>query len=301
MIYTLTFNPAIDYCLKPAQFVPGQINACSWNRAYPGGKGINVSRVLRQLGVQSTALGFTAGFTGAAVQQMLEAEGIPTDFIPLPAGLTRINVKIRSAGETDINCTGPAIDAQSLQKLIARVQRLQRGDLLVLAGSLPASVPEDAYATLLKALEGKAVTVAADTTGKKLLGVLKYRPFVIKPNHLELGELFGCAAESPAEILTLARRLQEKGARHVLVSRAEQGALLLSETGEVYEAPLFAGQAVNTVGAGDSMLAGFLCGYLQTGDLAAALRLGAAAGAATAFSDDLADGETIHRLLEQIR
>ena len=298
MIYTLTFNPAIDYCLKPAQFVPGQINPCDWSRAYPGGKGVNVSRVLRQLGMESTALGFIAGFSGEAVRQMLHAQGIKTDFIVLPAGLTRINVKIRCGEETDINCTGPEIDGASLRQLMDRLQALQRGDLLVLAGSLPASLPENMYEQILQALQGRGVTVAADTTGQRLLGIARHRPFVVKPNHLELGALFGRTAETEAELLEQARRLQAKGARNVLVSRAEKGALLLAEDGAVYSAPLFAGRAVNTVGAGDSMLAGFLCGYLQTGDMAVALRLGAAAGAATAFSDDLADRAAIDRLLQ---
>lgn len=297
MIYTLTFNPAIDYCLKPAQFVPGQINPCDWSRPYPGGKGVNVSRVLRQLGMENTALGFIAGFTGDAVRQMLCAQGVQTDFITLPEGLTRINVKIRCGAETDLNCTGPKIDAASLQKLFARLSGLQRGDILVLAGSLPAGLPENVYENILQHLAGRGVTVAADTTGEKLLGILPYRPLVVKPNHLELGALFGRAAETEIEILELARRVQAAGARNVLVSRGEKGALLLTEDGQILRAPLFAGKARNTVGAGDSMLAGFLCGYLQTGEMSAALRLGAAAGAATAFSDDLADRAAIDRLL----
>ncbi|MBQ7288713.1 MAG: 1-phosphofructokinase [Clostridia bacterium] len=297
MIYTLTFNPAIDYCVKPVQFAVGQINSCDWNRAYAGGKGINVARVLKQLGAEPTVLGFIAGFTGEAVRQSMADMGIATDFVVLPSGMTRINVKIRCGVETDINCTGPQIDKESLDRLFDRISALQDGDWLILAGSLPAGLPENTYEMLLEALGEKSVTVAADTTGNKLLRILKYRPFVIKPNHVELGELFGCKAESEEEILALARRAQDLGARNVLVSRAEKGALLLTETGEVLKAPLFSGSVVNTVGAGDSMLAGFLCGILQTGDMAYALRLGAAAGAATVFSDDLADRAAIERLL----
>lgn len=300
MIYTLSFNPAIDYCVKPENLILGEINACDWNHAYPGGKGINVSRVMKQLGVDSTALGFIAGFTGEAVRRALHDMNIQTDFIELPAGMTRINIKIRCKTETDINCTGPQIDAGSLQKLYKKLSALQNGDTLVLAGSLPTGLPDTMYEMILEHLHGKSITVAADTTGKKLLAILKYHPFLIKPNHRELGDLFGCTAETTEEILTLAHRLQFMGARNVLVSRADKGAVLLTETGQTHHAPIFQGKALNTVGAGDSMLAGFLCGYLQTCDMVYALRLGAAAGAATAFSDDLADRTAINRLLKQL-
>ncbi len=297
MIYTLSFNPAVDYCVKPNAFKVGEINSCGWSRAYPGGKGINVSRILKQLDMDSTVLGFIAGFTGDALEQMLGGMGINTDFVTLPQGLTRINVKIRCGSETDINCDGPQIDEDSLARLIQTFSNLIDRDILVLAGSLPKGLPEDIYETILESLKGRNITVAADTTGNKLLKILKHRPFLIKPNHIELGELFGVTANTTEEIYSLCRKLQDLGARNVLVSRAAEGALLLTEQGDLLQAPKFKGEALNTVGAGDSMLAGFLCGWLSSGDYQKALRLGAAAGSATAFSDDLADRAAIDRLL----
>lgn len=297
MIYTLSLNPAIDYCVKPSRFDIGEINSCNWSRVYPGGKGINVSRVLCRLGADTVALGFIAGFTGDALQQELYELGIRTDFVRLPKGNTRINIKIRSGKETDINCNGPEIDVESLEKLYDKLKGLSDRDVLVLSGSLPNSLPENTYENILERMKGQGVTVVADTCGKKLLSILKYRPFLIKPNHLELGEIFGVSADTVDDILPLARRLQSMGAGNVLVSRAADGAVLLTESGKVLEAPLFKGIAVNTVGAGDSMLAGFLYSFYKQGDMEAALRFAAACGAATAFSDDLANKEDIYRLL----
>ena len=298
MIYTLSFNPAIDYYLKPDRFVLNEINRCKSAFAYPGGKGINVSRMLNGLGTDTVALGFIAGFTGDVLQKALSDLSIKTDFITLKDGLTRINVKIRCEAETDINCDGPNIDKESLKELYSKLDKLKSGDTLVLAGSLPKSIPQDTYENILEHIKGRNITAVVDTAGKKMLGVLKHRPFLIKPNNTELGEMFDTTADSPDEILPLALKLQDLGARNVLVSRGADGAVLLTENGEIINAPDFNGTAVNTVGAGDAMLAGFLHSFNENGDMQKALTLGAAAGAATAFSNDLATPELIYRLLE---
>lgn len=298
MIYTLSFNPAIDYYVKSDRFVLNEINSCRTAFAYPGGKGINVSRMLNSLGTDTVALGFIAGFTGDALQKALLDLNIKTDFIVLKEGLTRINVKIRCEDETDINCDGPNIDKDSLKELYSKLDKLESGDTLVLAGSLPKSIPQDIYESILEHIKGRNIAAVVDTAGKKLLGVLKYRPFLIKPNNQELGEIFDTTADSLDEILPLALKLQALGARNVLVSRGADGAVLLTEDGEIINAPTFEGKAINTVGAGDAMLAGFLFKFNQTGDMKKALTFGAAAGTATAFSNDLAAPELIYRLLK---
>ena len=297
MLYTVTFNPAIDYVMHLPSLVPGSISRSTCEAAFFGGKGINVSQVLRQLGVPSTALGFAAGFTGDALERGLAAAGIDTDFVHLPQGLTRINVKLRADEETDINGRGPAVDEASLGQLFARLEKLQAGDTLVLAGSIPAALPEDIYEQMLRRLDGRGVRFAVDTTGQALRRCLSYRPFLIKPNAEELGELFGVTIDSPQTAAVFARRLQHEGAANVLVSLGGQGAVLEDETGACRFRPALAGRPVNTVGAGDSMVAGFLAGWLTSGDYVRALRLGTAAGAAAAFSEGLGSRQQIDTLL----
>lgn len=297
MIYTVTFNPAIDYVLHPTKWVPGEINRSAREEIYYGGKGINISRVLKALGFDSVALGFAAGFTGQALIEGLATIGIHTDFIMLPGGMTRINVKIRTESETDLNAAGPAIDRLSLEKLFEKLSRLKGGDFLCLAGSVPPALPDSIYETILQGLSGKNIRCIVDTTGAFLTRVLKYRPFLIKPNHMELGELFGTRIETAADAVEYAKRLQDAGARNVLVSMAEKGAVLLTEQGRIDQSDAPQGVLKNSVGAGDSMTAGFLAGFLQSGDYEYALRLGIAAGSATAFADGLASRQEIDRIL----
>ncbi|WP_394963906.1 1-phosphofructokinase [Candidatus Allofournierella excrementigallinarum] len=299
MIYTVTFNPALDYVVRLPAFAPGEVNRTESEDIQLGGKGINVSCVLGQLGVQSVALGFVAGFTGAALEEGLARRGVRADFIRLPEGLTRINVKIKASVETEINGQGPAIPAGALEELFRKLERLAAGDVLVLAGSIPASLPSDIYQRILERLAPKGVLCAVDATGELLVKVLPYRPFLIKPNDHELGEIFGRTLSSDGEIAECARLLQQKGARNVLVSMAGDGALLLDEGGNVHRLEAFKGKVKNSVGAGDSMVAGFLAGWLEKGDYAWALRLGSACGSATAFSDALATRAEIEALLDR--
>lgn len=299
MIYTVTFNPALDYVVRLPAFAPGEVNRTESEDIQLGGKGINVSCVLGQLGVQSVALGFVAGFTGAALEEGLARRGVRADFIRLPEGLTRINVKIKASVETEINGQGPAIPAGALEELFRKLERLAAGDVLVLAGSIPASLPSDIYQRILARLAPKGVLCAVDATGELLVKVLPYRPFLIKPNDHELGEIFGRTLSSDGEIAECARLLQQKGARNVLVSMAGDGALLLDEGGNVHRLEAFKGKVKNSVGAGDSMVAGFLAGWLEKGDWAWALRLGSACGSATAFSDALATRAEIEALLNR--
>ena len=299
MIYTVTFNPALDYVVRLPAFEPGAVNRTESEDIQLGGKGINVSCVLGQLGVQSVALGFVAGFTGEAVEAGLARRGVNADFIRLPEGLTRINVKIKASVETEINGRGPAIPAGALEELFQKLDRLAAGDVLVLAGSIPASLPSDIYQRILERLAPKGVLCAVDATGELLVKVLPYKPFLIKPNDHELGEIFGRTLSTDEEIVECARLLQQKGARNVLVSMAGDGALLLDEGGNVHRLKAFKGKVKNSVGAGDSMVAGFLAGWLEKGDWAWALRLGSACGSATAFSDALATRAEIDALLNR--
>lgn len=298
MVYTVTFNPALDYIVRVRDFRTGETNRTESDELQWGGKGINVSTVLRNLGVENAALGFLAGFTGRALDQGLRDAGIRTDFIWLEEGLTRVNVKIKADQETEINGAGPAIPAAALEELFAKLDRLQSGDVLVLAGSIPASLPDDIYQRILARLANREILTAVDATGRLLRAVLPYHPFLIKPNRAELGELFGRALNGDAEIEDCARRLQTEGARNVLVSMAGDGSLLLDETGSVHRLGVPAGMVCNSVGAGDSMVAGFLAGWLEHGDYTLAHRLGTAAGAATAFSERLAEKNQVLALLE---
>ncbi len=300
MVYTITLNPALDYEVLVDGFQAGGLNRTSQEHLHFGGKGVNVSTVLHNLGVETTALGFVAGFTGRALEDGLKARGIPTDFIWLEEGLTRVNVKIRSgggAGETEINSQGPAIPPAALEALLQKLDRLGAGDVLVLAGSLPAGLPSNVYQTILDRVEGRGVLTVVDAARDLLRGVLPCRPFLIKPNSAELGDLFGKDSLSEEEILSCARALQAQGARNILVSLAGDGSLLLDERGACRRLGVPPGTVRHTVGAGDSMVAGFLAGWLSTGDYAAAHRMGAAAGSATAFSEGLASGEEIRKLL----
>ena len=299
MIYTVTFNPALDYVVRMDELALGQVNRTVSEDVQLGGKGINVSWVLRELGHENVALGFVAGFTGKAIEDGLAAKGVATDFIHLPAGLTRINVKLKAGEETEINGKGPDISAEALEELYHKLDALSEGDVLVLAGSIPASMPSDVYESILARLEGKKVLCAVDATRDLLVNVLKYRPFVIKPNNHELGEIFGRTLTTDEEIRECAAKLQEQGARNVLVSMAGDGAMLLDENGVCHRLAAHKGKVKNSVGAGDSMVAGFLAGYLDSGDYEQALRVGSAAGSATAFSDVLATRPEIEALLSK--
>ena len=301
MIYTVTFNPAIDYVVRlgnPLQ--PGAVNRAAGEDCVLGGKGINVSGVLAQLGVESVALGFIAGETGAWLERGLTAQGLHTDFIWLENGMTRINVKIKAGQETELNGAGPNIPESAMQALETKLDALRKDDVLILAGSIPACLPQSTYERLLARLQGRGVRAVVDATQNLLLKVLPYKPFLIKPNNHELSEIVGHELTTDDEIVAAAAGLQAQGARNVLVSMAGDGALLLDENGAVHRIGCPKGKVVNSVGAGDSMVAGFVAGYLRTGDYRYALRLGTACGSATAFSVGLATKEKINELLETI-
>lgn len=300
MIYTVTFNPAIDYVVRVEDFSLGQVNRSSREEIQFGGKGINVSVMLKHLGTDSCALGFLAGFTGKAIEDGLHRMGIRTDFIHLSQGMTRINVKLKAKEETEINGQGPEISQADFQKLLEQVALLQPGDTLVLAGSIPQSLPDDVYERIIQSLAGKDIQVVVDATRDLLCHVLKYRPFLIKPNHIELGEIFDRTLHTDEEIRECASLLQQRGARNVLVSMAGDGAILLDETGAFHKIAAPKGKVKNSVGAGDSMVAGFLAGYLQSRDYETALRTGAAAGSATAFSEGLAQRDEVQALLDRM-
>ena len=298
MIYTVTFNPSLDYVVQVDDFAVGEINRTRTESIYPGGKGINVSLVLQNLGLPSVALGFTAGFSGAEIERLLQEAGCRCDFIAVKAGYSRINTKIISGAETALNGQGPQLSEAELAALFNKLRRLTQDDVLVLAGSIPASLPDNIYEQILELLQPVGTRVVVDATGDLLLKVLKYRPFLIKPNHEELGEFFGRGPLlTEEEILAAAQKLQQQGARNVLVSRGANGALLLDENGKLHKQASPKGTLVNSVGAGDSMVAGFLAGYLQTQDYDVALRLGVAAGSASAFKAWLATREDVEKIL----
>ncbi len=300
MIYTVTFNPAIDYVVHTDDMQVGAVNRSRQEEVYFGGKGINVSVVLHELGLASKALGFVAGFTGEAIEQGLRADGIETDFIHLEKGFSRINVKIKSGEETELNGQGPEIPEDKLRQLFDQLEQVQDGDTIILAGSIPASLPADVYEQILRHLSGKQVRAVVDATRDLLVNVLKYKPFLIKPNNFELGEIFGVPLKDDVdEIVRYAGKLQEMGARNVLVSMAGDGAVLLDENGGVHACGVCKGTVKNSVGAGDSMVAGFVAGC-ETGDYDYALKLGTATGGATAFSEGLAKKELIDKLLQQL-
>ncbi|MCH5203892.1 MAG: 1-phosphofructokinase [Oscillospiraceae bacterium] len=302
MIYTVTFNPAIDYVVYTDKVEVGEVNRAEDEKICFGGKGINVSIVLNELGIRSRALGFVAGFTGEAIESGVREKGIETDFVHLPKGFSRINVKIRSDSETELNGKGPDIDGSSLNELYKKLDALSDGDTLVLAGSIPDSMPSDIYEKILRRLSGKNIRAVVDATRELLTNTLKYKPFLIKPNSRELGEIFGVSPKTKEDICAYAVKLKEMGAKNVLVSMAGDGALLIDENGKTHFCGACKGTVKNSVGAGDSMTAGFIAGV--TGDREAdydyALRLGTAAGGATAFSYGLAEREDIFALLKQL-
>lgn len=299
MIYTVTFNPAIDYVMKLDKLCTGTVNRSRREEIFFGGKGINVSVILRELGVDSVALGFTAGFTGEAIEKGVEDAGIETDFVRLENGNSRINVKIKHGDETELNGQGPQISEGAINRLFDKLAKLQSGDTLVLAGSIPNTLPSNMYEKILEHLNGKGIRFIVDATGKLLLNVLRYRPFLIKPNNFELEEIFGVKLNNHEEIIKYAKKLQKMGAVNVLVSMAEKGSILIDEYAQVHIVGVPVGEAVNSVGAGDSMLAGFLTGYIQKNDYSYALKLGTACGSATAFSEGLAVKEEIYNLLDK--
>ncbi|WP_022757166.1 1-phosphofructokinase [Butyrivibrio fibrisolvens] len=302
MIYTVTFNPALDYVVHMSQDLAiGMTNRSDAEEIYFGGKGINVSNVLRELDLPTTALGFIAGFTGKALDEGVAASGITTDFIKLPEGNTRINVKIKAADETEINGQGPKIPDECQKALFEKLDQLKEGDTLVLAGSIPSSLPSDVYERILERLDGRGIRFVVDAIKDLLLNVLKYHPFLIKPNKQELGEMFGVTINSDDDTVLYAKKLQEKGARNVLISMAGDGSLLVTEDGQILRQGVCKGKVKNSVGAGDSMVAGFIAGYEKSGgDYKVALNLGTACGGATAFSDGLAKKDLIDELYKTL-
>lgn len=303
MIYTVTCNPSLDYIVTVKDFEPGRTNRTESERILPGGKGINVSIMLRNLGIESTALGFTAGFTGAQIQSRIEQMGIRTEFIEAAEGFSRINLKIKNMEGTEINGRGPQIGEEKFQKLMGLLRKLGSGDYLVLAGSIPSSLPDTMYRDIIRELKPRGVRVIVDAEKDLLTNVLEYQPFLIKPNNHELGEIFGTTLMTREEAVPYARELRRRGAENVLVSMAGEGAVLAAADGKVYSAPAPRGTLINGVGAGDSMVAGFLAGWMEKKDCRHAFFMGLAAGSASAFSEDLATGEKVrevYRMMQEI-
>ena len=300
MIYTVTFNPSLDYIVRLDSFQNGAINRTGYEQVLSGGKGINVSIVLRNLGLDSTALGFTAGFTGQEIERQLKTFGCTTDFIHLPNGFSRINVKVKAETETEINGKGPEINEDALAALFNRLDQLKSGDTLVLAGSIPHTLPDDIYERIMSRLAASNIRIIVDATCNLLLNVLRYHPFLIKPNNHELGEMFGVVLHSDEEIITYAKKLQEKGARNVLVSMAGDGAILLTEANAIFRCAAPKGTLVNSVGAGDSMVAGFITGFMESNSFQKAFLMGVATGSASAFSENLATRAEAEALLKSI-
>lgn len=301
MIYTITFNPAIDYIVSVENYKSGIVNRAASEKVLAGGKGINVSTVLKNLGHDNTALGFTAGFTGDEIRRILDTMGVKTDFIHLDTGMTRINVKLKCDDETEINGIGPEISDSALNELYTKLDKLQDGDILVLAGSIPSSLPESVYCDIMARLKDKDLKIIVDATRDLLVNVLEYKPFLIKPNNHELGEIFGKELKTDTEIIQCAKQLQGKGARNVLVSMAGDGAIMLTENGEIIKSLPPKGKVVNSTGAGDSMVAGFVAGYLESNDYKTAFLMGLSAGSASAFSENLATGDEVRTLYETIK
>lgn len=300
MIYTITCNPSLDYTVSVEDFALGKTNRTSSEQIFPGGKGINVSMMLGNLNRESIALGFIAGFVGEEIERQTKANGVRTDFIRLPSGNSRINLKLKNYDGTEINGMGPVVSKEGLARLYEQTDRLCQGDMLVLAGSVPGSLPEDLYAQLLKRLSDRGVLCVVDTTGAQLWAVLPYKPFLIKPNRDELGGLFGTSVRTREEAVPYAVKLHEMGAVNVLVSLAGEGAVLVDAAGTVYESEAPEGRLINAVGAGDSMVAGFLAGWLAEQDSRHAFFMGLAAGSASAFSEHFATGEEVETVFRQL-
>lgn len=300
MIYTVTFNPALDYVVTLDELKVGSLNRTRGEQVLAGGKGINVSTVLKNLGIENTALGFIAGFTGREIEEMLKVYGCATDFIYIEEGMSRINIKVKSGVETEINGMGPAIDKKDIDKLFHKLDTLENGDILVLAGSIPSSLPDSIYRDIMERLSGNGVKFVVDATGDLLLKVLEYKPFLVKPNNHELAEMYHVDIERKEDIVFYGRRLHEDGAANVLISRGADGAILIDEHGEVHECPAPDGKVINTVGSGDSMVAGFIAGYTEKKDYVHALKLGIAAGSASAFSKYLATKDEVLEVYRRV-
>ena len=299
MIYTVTFNPSLDYIVSVDDFKLGLTNRTSSELILPGGKGTNVSTVLKNLGLESTALGFVAGFTGNEIVKRLNDMGIKSDFISIENGISRINLKLKSIDGTEINGAGPDISEEKVNELMDKLNQLKEGDVLVLAGSIPSSMSDNIYRDIMADLKDRGVMIVVDATKDLLLNVLEYHPFLIKPNNHELGEIFDVKLTTREEVIPYGRKLQEKGARNVLVSMAGEGAVLIAEDGQVFDAPAPKGKLINGVGAGDSMVAGFVYGYLKTNDYKQAFMYGVCTGSASAFSEELATKAEVDALLDK--
>ena len=300
MIYTVTFNPSLDYIVSVDDFKLGLTNRTSSELILPGGKGTNVSTVLKNLGFESTALGFVAGFTGNEIVKRLNDIGIKSDFISIENGISRINLKLKSIDGTEINGAGPDISEEKVNKLMDKLNQLKEGDVLVLAGSIPSSMSVNIYRDIMADLKDRGVMIVVDATKDLLLNVLEYHPFLIKPNNHELGEIFDVKLTTREEVIPYGRKLQEKGARNVLVSMAGEGAGLIAEDGQVFDAPAPKGKLINGVGAGDSMVAGFVAGWIEKQDYEYAFHMGVASGSASAFSENLATKEEIINVYNQV-
>lgn len=300
MIYTVTFNPSLDYIVSVENFQLGITNRTSSELMLPGGKGINVSTVLMNLGIENKALGFVAGFVGDEIIRRLEEMGVQNGFIRIEEGVSRINLKLKSIDGTEINGQGPVISPEHVEELMKQLDRLGEGDVLFLSGSIPSSMPDDAYQKIMERLDGRGVQIVVDATKDLLLNVLEYHPFLIKPNNHELGELFGVELKTREEVIPYAKKLQEKGAVNVLVSMAGEGAVLIDANEDVYMAPASKGTLVNGVGAGDSMVAGFMAGWLEKQDYEHAFCMGVSAGSASAFSEHLATKAEIEAVYQQV-
>lgn len=301
MIYTVTFNPSLDYMVAVEHFQMGVVNRSSQESIYPGGKGINVSVLLANLEYESTALGFIAGFIGDEIVRLLTEKGIKTDFIRIEEGNSRINVKLHAQVETEINGQGPKLASGDIKELYQRLEPLKQDDILVLAGSIPSTLPDSMYMDIMDYVKEKGVKVVVDATKDLLMNVLPFQPFLIKPNYHELGELFGVELQEKDEVISYAKKLQEKGARNVLVSMAGEGAVLITEDSQIFCADAPKGEVISSVGAGDSMVAGFLVGYLSTGEYKEAFRYGVCCGSASAFSSGIATKPEIEILLDENR
>lgn len=301
MIYTVTFNPSLDYIVSVENFQLGLTNRTSSELMLPGGKGVNVSTVLMNLGIENTALGFAAGFVGDEIVRQMEEMGVQNGFIRIEEGVSRINLKLKSIDGTEINGQGPVIGPKHVEELMKRLDRLGEGDVLFLSGSIPASMPDDAYQKIMERLDGRGVQIIVDATKDLLMKVLEYHPFLIKPNNHELGEIFDVELRTREEVIPYAKKLQEKGAVNVLVSMAGEGAVFIDANGDVHMAPAPRGTLVNGVGAGDSMVAGFMAGWLEKQDYEHAFCMGVSAGSASAFSEHLATKAEIETVYQQVR
>ena len=300
LIYTVTFNPSLDYIVSVKDFRPGMTNRTSSELMLAGGKGINVSIVLGNLGIKSTALGFIAGFTGDEIVRRLHNGGINSEFIKINDGISRINIKLKSIDGTEINGQGPHIDSSHIEQLMNRLRRLESGDVLVLAGSIPAGISDNIYKDIMDMLKDKGVQIVVDATSRLLTNVLEYNPFFIKPNQHELGDIFNVTLNTQEEVIPYALELKKMGAVNVCVSMGGKGAILVADDGNVYKAKAPDGILKNSVGAGDSLVAGFLSGWIEKKDYEYAFRKGVATGSASAFSERLATNGEVNDLIGKV-